>query len=676
MKLIRKKPKIYKSRKKVLKKAKKEIFFIYDILPPEQIKKVAREVAGIKKYRSNKEKILAFSWRAALTVFLIVCFLTGFAPIKLIQHSIRALTQEQKIENFNLYSLNCSGDWQNSTKVSGMPDVTADGGLEMFSEENSAVYEGGTLNLICQNFDAREEEVEKLIKKETIIDSSSVNEEVISETSTQEIATSTKEFLLVPTTTEEIQESATEETAESATDTGLNMDADADADVETDTDTEKEIETYAETETETETETEATLEPGELEEENNIEEQENLILEENTNTQNEIVDEESAEEPISFFGKAKSFFKNLKIFAQEEDQFKEVKINFSLAAKKNELKKNESVEPKSEAIIDESIGEQEIIEIIPENEESEEKNQNTSSEKIIGLWNKFRNFFGNQTIKAHEEISPGESIIDETVDRVKTIIDENLTVYENQPEEIIEQEGKNLINVWYSLDGEAWWKLGSISESPASNASNGGYFEYSLLFVKSWDDVKKIKIKFEGLGEEENENKVYLDSAWLKVVYQEKGEEEEEEKDEEAEEEEEKEEVINLALSPNFEYGQIRQDVEEDGIRVIIIENGGMSELWYYASSSDPDSNGWTFFFGNSSLDDFSPLGIKDKTFFWLDSCRQGIYGFSIPEQSLFGNPISPDGKFYLEFQGKNQEKWQATLSEENEFKFIQGPLQ
>jgi hypothetical protein len=159
MKLEGKKEKINKSREKILKQ---EISLIYDIIPPEKIKKIAKEVVGVKKYKSIQDKVFAFSWRLALTTFLTVCLLTGFAPIKFINKSITALSQETEQEKISLYAQNCTGNWQNIDNVLGKPEVGSNGDLNYFSATNSAVYTGGNFYLICQDFEKENTTTEKI----------------------------------------------------------------------------------------------------------------------------------------------------------------------------------------------------------------------------------------------------------------------------------------------------------------------------------------------------------------------------------------------------------------------------------------------------------------------------------------------------------------------------------
>ncbi len=82
-----------------------------------------------------------------------------------------------------------------------------------------------------------------------------------------------------------------------------------------------------------------------------------------------------------------------------------------------------------------------------------------------------------------------------------------------------------VINVWYSLDEtngsgtELWHKLSEIKGKKFSNALNGGYFSVVAPFLRDWHDVKRLKVKFQGLWQGEEKFVAYLDSVWVEVKY-------------------------------------------------------------------------------------------------------------------------------------------------------------
>src|SRR4030042_4580514 len=160
---------IKKYQKLITKKEKKIISddlkkFIYDILPPQKIKEVGKEISGIKNYKTRAAKIFAISWRLSFaTVVLFV--LIGICPVGIFQKLVGAFTEEEK--TINIYSTQSIGSWQNYQNVVGSPDIGPEGDFNSFSEINSAMYQGGSSSFILSGFNATEIELEKIIKTES-----------------------------------------------------------------------------------------------------------------------------------------------------------------------------------------------------------------------------------------------------------------------------------------------------------------------------------------------------------------------------------------------------------------------------------------------------------------------------------------------------------------------------
>lgn len=79
------------------------------------------------------------------------------------------------------------------------------------------------------------------------------------------------------------------------------------------------------------------------------------------------------------------------------------------------------------------------------------------------------------------------------------------------------------ISLWYSFDSEQWWKLQDIPSLATSNLENGGYFAVDGSFIKTWEDLKNLQVKFEGVVQEEETGFLaYLDAVWVEIKYQKK----------------------------------------------------------------------------------------------------------------------------------------------------------
>jgi len=128
---------------------------VFDIFPPEKIQKMAREIAGLKPYKTTFERIFSLGWRLVL-VAAILFLLIGIGPVEIFNKLVGALTDEERTINF--YSTLCEGAWQNPQNAQGQPEVGPEGDFNSFSETNSAVYKTGSLNLVCQDFKTNAEQ--------------------------------------------------------------------------------------------------------------------------------------------------------------------------------------------------------------------------------------------------------------------------------------------------------------------------------------------------------------------------------------------------------------------------------------------------------------------------------------------------------------------------------------
>jgi len=460
---------------------KKKLGLIYDIIPPEKIKEVAREIAGLKPYKTKFKKIFAISWRLTLAG-IILFLLIGIGPTDIFQKLVGAFTNGEK--TVNLYPVFSDGGWKNPQNVQGQPEVGPLGDFNSFSEANSAVYQGGSSNLILSKF----------IKTETDLAIETENQKTESAPLPEEEKPVFEEPVLeippIESTTPAVESVTPPEGA--------------------------------------------------------IEEKEQIL---------------PKEEPTSFLKRVKNFFGNLTAKAQEIPTFDQlqdfqiqsakIKFSFAIGEKKTEFPPlletpspaeappenppTESVSQPEEGIAPVEIptenttpneeGVQPLVE--PEKKEEipiqpEEAPQESSP---TSFWNKIKNFFSVLAVKAQEEISPIETVTppQDAIENVTPPVEAlPPIVTTTSPAEGVSMPNIDTkIIIWYSLDGEIWQKLDTVSTSPLSNASNHGYFSYDAPFLKNWDDVKNLKIKFEGVVGGETNFVAYLDSVWVEVNYQE-----------------------------------------------------------------------------------------------------------------------------------------------------------
>lgn len=91
----------------------------------------------------------------------------------------------------------------------------------------------------------------------------------------------------------------------------------------------------------------------------------------------------------------------------------------------------------------------------------------------------------------------------------------------------VEEDERPLLVILYSLDEAGaiatstglWRELTTITAAAMSNETNGGYLSYDVSEVKNWDDLKKLRVKFEGKLEGENGYLTYVDSVSVEASY-------------------------------------------------------------------------------------------------------------------------------------------------------------
>jgi len=455
-----------------------------------------------------KSRILNFGFRFVIAVSIACLFIFGSGPARFLQASARAIfIPEQKVAIFyansavNEQSQDQIG-WQNPQNVQGQPDVDPDGDIASFSESNSAVYKTGPLSIILQDF--RNSEEESPANQSLQNSESTGTDQILEGSSVEQNSGSVPEIKTGTTSTDEIinpkEEPISSQDVQNSEATGT-----------------KQI----------------------LEEPPS--EQGSGFVPEATMTAtgtDEIISKAETSRLKSFSTKLKQFFGVETAGAQEMSQvFKSAKIKFSFAIGEKDasmmLKKQKAIVETEDTLL----------------------GGNNLSEKINNF---FRYIFGEKTlvVKAEEtqgaitssnsEVNNlgtpgGEFLTNEATttsdypnNTTTTETSNNQISIEDKLPAVVEKAGvvtssaaellsslDTKIIVWWSLDGINWQTLGTISEYPLSNASNGGYFEYAAPFLTTFEDIKNLRIKFEGVVGGETNVVSYLDSAWVEVKYEE-----------------------------------------------------------------------------------------------------------------------------------------------------------
>ncbi|MFH1657061.1 MAG: helix-turn-helix domain-containing protein, partial [bacterium] len=516
----------------------------------------------------SKKNFDRFFWRYSLAAFVFLFVIFGLGPIEFLQNSIQAFSERTRTVRF--YVTEAQGNWQNPQNVLGSPNIGEDGIIDNFSGANSAVYSHGALNLVLKNFQIEKEAVAELSKEDP--KNLSVPDPINSEEdSLDSIPTSSEENLFVPDTAEQEEEPSLFNivSVDTEEDDGLLEIPDI---IETDTEDLSETTSLPNQET-------SFFSPLKNAVSDGVQKLKQVFIFDNLAIAKEEASFESAKIKISFaidekkpdlylmrdqslaeagaVSKVKSFFSNAalkvkRIIRQAEriddmtlqmarTGFKVKKIIAEQAEKVRGLFSYLIVSAKTtdffaNSILETDTGSVDIMNpIIASDDNFFASSTDTPADSFTPL--------------IMEETAPLESSLTASIGNLEII--ENLTAVssENQEtteslattsfgsvqttesllsleEEIFEPElpEENLpsidtkIKISYSLDGEIWYLLDEITDYPLSNKLNDGYFEYDASFLKNWEDVENLQIKFEGVVGGETNVVAYLDSVWVEAV--------------------------------------------------------------------------------------------------------------------------------------------------------------
>jgi len=190
------------------------------------------------------------------------------------------------------------------------------------------------------------------------------------------------------------------------------------------------------------------------------------------------------------------------------------------------------------------------------------------------------------------------------------------------PDNVIEG---TLFEVLFSVDGTTWQSLGNIDVDTEQSA-------VIEVPVSSVIDLANIQIGIRPASSDAEEQKLNFDSVSIEVGYSDL-----------------LEELITpvdsglVDQTPNFSISSIKSDVQSGTIRAVLLEKGGMLELWYSITDMSTKNATWKLLAGDGSISESSPIDIKGKTIFWLDKNQQTLFGFSIDTQSVIGNSTLDD---------------------------------
>lgn len=465
---------------------------IYDVLPPQRIKQISREILGIKKYKSAKSGFFALAWRFVFLLVILTMFSSGVGPFSLWKKVVGA-EYETKLKKIELYPTACQSEatstdykigWWNEKAIIGAPQAGNFSDLIDFNEDNSVFYQGGKIGLVCSGFNNDNPE-------EKDVSTSTLPEEIVA-TTTELMATTTNvlDDQLLSSSTEEVIDNTTATTSEilenvlasstEATTTPTDI-LNSPADIATGTSEEVQPENIIKSE-----QVDTNLPPANLTEPN-------ALVVDSTDDRSVKI-EEPAQQPVEILS--------------EPPQQSESAVQM---------------------IIDQAVS---LLQPI----------KNFFGQKFSAVQVAL---FGSKSYAipvAHADNAKIEDlgIFNSAKIKLSLAMARKIEKADIQTSENGQDPEPNFV-VWYSLadnpetastsatsseeeispeTNQSWQELGNFFDLPLSNFMNGGYYTFDASFIQSWEQAKKLKIKIEGRIVGEAPFVAYFDSVWMEVYYQ------------------------------------------------------------------------------------------------------------------------------------------------------------
>jgi hypothetical protein len=194
--------------------------------------------------------------------------------------------------------------------------------------------------------------------------------------------------------------------------------------------------------------------------------------------------------------------------------------------------------------------------------------------------------------------------------------------------------------ILYSVQGGPRTVLGVIQSTDMQDVM----FDMSLIPI---EDLPTLEIVARYVLPEESQIKIMFDALRLEVSY---------------------DPLVPVLIpelppeaEPYFSVSSIMHDVTVSPFRAVVLERGGVYELWYTNTQRTPEV--WNKAASHDGLDATVPIVIQERTLFWLDKSQQTLFGLTLDTQALSGVPFTeePGGKvFILPFTNRKREQFEA----------------
>ncbi|MDA3839484.1 MAG: fibronectin type III domain-containing protein [Patescibacteria group bacterium] len=473
---------------------------------------------NIRKKNSPPNKLLKIYLKGFFVFGLFFVLVLGFSPIDFLQRYIGAFGGEMRAVSFYASSGNTSVQsedyslgWWGGENVLNEPQISPNGRLSSFSDTNSSFYNGGDFSLLISDFTLKGVSLPSQTEPE--VEFMEINED-----------SSEDSFL-----EDGLTEQGGEERAHDESETSTTTDA-----TSTDILSKKTLVNIANAQEDSDLSVLGEFDSAKI-----------MIsfalgsLEADSSGGGAIVPVEIATSTASS--------------SDDEIESNEDEIDENVIASSSDELGDDSSEkdtPEEQTLEEQTPEEQTLEEIIKEDDEEiiqdveiiiEEEDISEDFEQSVEI---IENEEEASVIKIKEEEKTEEEVEDIVEEIVAPVVSEPDPEVENSDGDIISKifSVKNAIAqsdspkfaIWYSVMSETgdastsasttgreiWEKLDTVYDDDLSNYLNDGFFSYDAPFLESWTDLENLKIKIEGLADEQADFVLYIDSIWVDIEYE------------------------------------------------------------------------------------------------------------------------------------------------------------
>ncbi len=208
-------------------------------------------------------------------------------------------------------------------------------------------------------------------------------------------------------------------------------------------------------------------------------------------------------------------------------------------------------------------------------------------------------------------------------------------------ENVMETDTAESANFAYSFDGIEWFPLGTVNLLTLNEIS----FDMSQISLEVIPSLRiRVRYHASSIIPEILFEKPQLALSYTPGVIEEPV-------------------LIVGDQEPNFLVSSVYADVMDGTTRAVLLERGGIFELWVYAIERATGLPLWTRLMSSGVASQELPISVKERTVFWFDSQIQALYVFGIDEKSLkIFQPQSPQDSLITVPVTKANKNWTATF--------------